>query len=320
MKKNNGGKIIIYQSESGGIDFHGDFNHDNIWGTQKDIAKLFNKDRTVITKHINKILEEKEVDKESNVQKMHIANSDKPVIFYSLDIILAVGYRTNSKQAMKFRIWASKIIKEYLIDGYVINKKVISKNHNSLLEAIENIKKLSRNNKLLGSSEALDLVKAFANTWVSLEAYDEQNLPKYGATKKDIKFTAEELEKAIFELKNNLIKKKEATELFAQEKKSGNFAGIVGNIFQSFGGDDLYPTIEEKAVHLLYFVVKNHVFNDGNKRSGAFSFIWFLQKAGILNKENMTSSALTALTILIAESNPRDKDKMIGLTLLLLKK
>jgi len=316
----NKGEIIIYKTSKNGVDLKINFKKESVWLRQTQIAKLFRKERSVVTKHINKILKDKEVDKKSNVQKMHIANSDKPVMFYGLDIVLAVGYKTNSKEAIRFRKWSTSVLRKYLLQGYAVNKERLSYNKSKLLEAIQSIKKLSKGNDLVGSSEALNLVEAFASTWVSLDAYDKSNLPKKGASKKKIKFTSDELEKAVQDLKMGLIKKKEASNLFALEKNSGNFAGIVGNIFQTFGGKDLYPTIEEKAAHLLYFVVKNHVFNDGNKRTGAFCFVWFLQKAGLLDENNLTPSALTALTLLIAESKPKDKDRMIGLILILLKR
>jgi death-on-curing family protein len=159
----------------------------------------------------------------------------------------------------------------------------------------------------------------FANTWFSLDAYDKSLLPKTGASKKQALITAEELKEAIFELRENLISKKEASELFATDRVKDSIAGIVGNVFQSVFGQEVYETIEEKASYLLYFFVKNHPFVDGNKRSGAFAFIWFLNKSGIFNKYKISPEALTVLTLLVAESNPKDKEKIIGLILLLLK-
>jgi prophage maintenance system killer protein len=160
----------------------------------------------------------------------------------------------------------------------------------------------------------------FASTWLSLDAYDKSRLPHTGITKKQVTITAEELTEALKKLKQELIRKGEASELFATDRGKDSIAGIVGSIFQTFGGGDMYPTVEEKAAHLLYFMVKNHPFTDGNKRSGAFAFVWFLHKMGLLQKDKMTPEALTALTLLVAESNPKDKDKMIGLILQLLKK
>ena len=163
----------------------------------------------------------------------------------------------------------------------------------------------------------MELIRAFAGTWFSLDAYDKDRLPRKGVSKKQVAFTAEELINTLEELKKDLIKKKEATEIFGQERSKGNVLGIVGNVFQSIFGKDAYPSVEEKAAHILYFMVKNHPFIDGNKRSGAFAFVWFLRQAGIL-RASLTPEALTAITLLVAESHPKDKDKMIGVVLLLL--
>jgi len=231
---------------------------------------------------------------------------------------LSVGYRVNSKQATQFRILATKTLKQHLLEGYTINKKQLSNNYQKFQKTLENIKNILPTDKFMDVKDTLGLISVFANTWFSLEAYDKENFPKKGWTQKKVFFTSEELAKDLIKLKQDLINKKQATEIFGQEKTKNSIAGIVGNIFQSFGGTDLYSTLEEKAAHLLYFMVKNHPFTDGNKRSGAFSFIWFLRKANKL-PAGLTPEALTALTLLTAESNPKDKDKMIGLILLLLK-
>ena len=315
-KKQN--EIIIYQSKTGKIEFRGDFKKDTIWGTQQQIADVFEINRTVITKHINNIIKSKEMPEKSNVQKMHFPHSDKPVKLYSLDIILAVGYRTNSAKAVLFRKWATKTLKQHLLEGYTINKKQLAKNYKKFQKTLENIKVLLPKDKSIDARNTVELISVFANTWFSLEAYDSEKFPKKGWTQKKVFFTAEELTEDLQNLKADLILKKQATELFAKERQNKAIAGVVGNIFQSFGGKDLYPSLEEKAAHLLYFMVKNHPFADGNKRSGAFSFIWFLRKAAKL-PASLTPEALTALTLLVAESDPKDKDKMIGLTLLLLK-
>ena len=311
--------LIIYQSKSGEIEFRGDFRQETIWGTQKQIAEVFNIDRSVVTKHINKILKDGEVDEKSNVQKMHIANSDKPVKFYSLDIILAVGYRANSARAIEFRKWATKVLKQHLIKGYTINKKRLSANYQKFMQALGDIKALLPAGDKFKAQDALELVNAFATTWFSLESYDKDKLPKNGVTKKQVLFAAEELQKALIELRQELISKKQAAEIFGQEISKGFVEGIVGNVFQSFNKKDVYLTVEGKAAHLLYFMVKNHPFVDGNKRSGAFAFIWFLRRAGIL-RATLTPEALTALTLLVAESNPKDKEKIVGLIVLLLKR
>ena len=166
----------------------------------------------------------------------------------------------------------------------------------------------------------VELISAFADTWLSLEAYDEDRLVNKGATKKSVALTADQLYVALAEFKNLLVKKGEAGDLFGAERSSGNVAGIVGNVMQSFGGNSLYPTVEEKAAHLLYFMVKNHPFSDGNKRSGAYAFIWFLNRAGILDRNKISPAALTAVTLFVAESDPKNKEKMVHLILQLLKK
>ena len=164
----------------------------------------------------------------------------------------------------------------------------------------------------------IDLVKEFSSTWLSLNAYDKGSLSTIGTTKRSIKLTGQELTLAIDDFKDELVKNGNATEIFAQERNKGSIEGIVGNIMQSFGGQDLYKTIEEKAVHLLYFIVKDHPFIDGNKRSGAFAFIWFLRKAKIKKSVNINPNALTALTLLLAESNPDKKEQMIALVIQML--
>ena len=313
MKK----EIVIYQSKTGKIEFRGNLKKDTIWGTQKQIAELFNISQPVVSRHINNIFKDKEIDRKSNMQKMHIAFSDKPVVFYSLDMILSVGYRTNSKVAINFRKWATKTLKQHLLEGYTINKKQLAGNYQKFQETLKKIQTLLPEDKSIPAKEALDLISVFASTWFSLEAYDKDQFPKNGWTKKQVFFTVEELKKDLKKLKQKLIAKKQATDLFGNEKTKDAVAGIAGNIFQTFGGRDLYPTVEDKAAHLLYFMVKNHPFTDGNKRSGAFAFVWLLKKAGRL-PASFTPEALTTLTLLTAESTPKDKDKMIGLILLLL--
>ena len=281
-------EIVIYQTKSGAIELRGDSEHQNIWATQTQIASVFDIDRSVVTKHINNILKTKEVDKKSNVQKMHTPSSDKPVRFYSLDIILAVGYRASSARAIGFRKWATKILRDHITQGYTINRKRIAKNYNAFMKAVVDIQALLPEHIILDPKAILDLVKEFASTWISLNAYDNDAIHVLGTTKKSTELTGEELTKAIQNLRSELIKSKNATDLFAQEKVTGVIIGIVGNVMQAFGGKDLYESVEEKAAHLLYFIVKNHPFTDGNKRSGAFAFVWFLRRSNIKGARNIT--------------------------------
>ncbi len=316
MKKEK--KIVIYQAKTGAIELREDIHSETIWATQAQITQLFEIDQSVVSRHIRNVFNEKEVDKKSNMQKMHILNSDKPVVLYSLDVILSVGYRANSARAIQFRKWATKTLHSHIVEGYTINKKRLAKNYNAFLRAVEQVRTLLPSGGTVGATDALELIKMFANTWFSLDAYDKENFPKTGVTKKEFQVTANELIQALSDLKIGLIKNGQASDLFGTARQHG-IDGILGNVMQSFGGKDLYPTIEQKAAHLLYFTVKNHPFIDGNKRSGAFAFVWFLKRTGLLNPIRMNPEALTALTLLVAESNPKDKERMIGLILLILK-
>jgi death-on-curing family protein len=324
MKK----ELIIYQGKNGEIEFRGDIQKETLWATQSQIADLFGAERSVITKHIKNIFSDEELNKEVVSAKFaqttpHGAlkgkTQTKDVVFYNLDIILAVGYRTRSSVAIKFRQWATKTLRQHIVKGYTINKKELIKNYQEFLQSVNSIQSLLPEDKVR-AQDALELVKMFANTWLSLNAYDKSALPKSGKSKKQIKINAEELTQAIAQLKQDLIKKKEATEFFAQERGKDAISGILGSVFQTIFKKDAYETLEEKAAHILYLFVKNHPFVDGNKRSGAFAFIWFLNKGGILNKNSISPEALTALTLLVAESNTKEKDNVIGLILQLLKR
>lgn len=314
MSKNIKSNIVIYQARSGAIELKGDFGQETIWATQAQISDIFNIDRTAITKHIRNILRDREIDEKRNVQKMHIPNSDKLVAFYSLDLILTVGYRVNSSRAIIFRQWATKVLHEHITKGFTINKNRISKNYQMFLKAVEDVKSLLPSTVSIDTGGVLELVKMFASTWLSLDAYDKSDLPITGFTKKQVQFSIQELTDALSKLKSEIN-----SDIFGVERNAGSIEGIVGNVFQSFAGQDVYLSIEEKAANLLYFIVKDHPYMDGNKRSGAFAFIWFLSKAGILNTSKISPEALTALTLLVAESEPKNKDRMISIILQLLK-
>jgi len=314
----------IYQAKNGAIELKADSNSETIWASQKQIAQVFDIERSVITKHIKKIYSDKEIDQNSTcaffaqVQKEGNREVKREVEFYNLDIILAVGYRTNSAKAIQFRQWATKTLKQHITQGYTINSKRIEQNYQAFMSAVENVKLLAQNN--IKSDDVLELIKSFAHTWFGLEAFDEDKLPQEGLNKNQIKIKAEGLYLAVGKFKEDLMAKNQATNLFAQEKKKEALAGIFGNVMQSVFGEEAYPSVEEKAAHLLYFIVKNHPFNDGNKRTGAFSFIWFLQQTAFDYQQLITPQTLTTLTLLIAISNPSEKDKLIGLVLLLLSK
>ncbi|QQR65448.1 virulence protein RhuM/Fic/DOC family protein [Candidatus Kaiserbacteria bacterium] len=306
-------ELVLFRGPSGDVKLRGDFRHDTVWATQQEIADVFGVERSVITKHIGNLFKSDEIAEKSNVQKMHIANSDKPISLYSLDIILAVGYRTNSVTAIRFRQWATKTLREHITKGYTINKKLVGKNYDAFMKSVADVQALLPEHVTLDPKSVLELIKEFATTWVSLDAYDKGTLVTKGVTRKKVTLLGSDLDTALQSLKTILMKKGEATELFANERSRGALEGIVGNVMQSFGGKPVYPTLEEKAAHLLYFVIKNHPFSDGNKRSGAFAFVWLLKKAGARGASQINPAALTALTLLIAESDPEKKDQMVAL-------
>jgi len=315
--------VIVYHSKSGAIELRGDVRAETVWATQAQIAEVFGVERSVITKHVRNIFRDKELKALAVCANFaHTADDGKiyQVQHYNLDVILAIGYRTNSLRAIEFRKWATKTLRQHITKGYTLNPKVIKNNYIEFQKAIENIKQLLPVGSNIDHASVLELVSAFADTWLSLDAYDKDALQQKGATKKRVAMTAEKLAVSIADFKVILVDKGEATDLFATERNTGNIAGIVGNVMQSFGGNDLYSTVEEKAAHLLYFIVKNHPFVDGNKRSGAYAFVWFLRQAKILDMTRMTPPALTSLTLFIAESDPKHKEKMIKLVLQLLKK
>ncbi|MBU2524669.1 virulence RhuM family protein [Patescibacteria group bacterium] len=316
-------KLVIYQSKSGAIEFRKDLNQETIWANLKQITELFQRDKSVISRHIKNIFKSGELRKTSTVAKIATVQKEgtrriaREIEYFNLDVIISIGYRVDSKNATQFRIWATKVLKQHIVDGYTINKKRISHNYEKFIKAVSDVKALLPKNASAKTEDILDLIKVYATTWFSLDAYDKDTLPRKGISKKRIEFTAKELNEAINQLKNDLLNKKQATDIFAQERSKNSIESVVGNIFQSAFGKDAYPTMEEKAAHLLYFIVKNHPFTDGNKRSGAFAFVWFLGKAGLL-RAGVNPEALTVLTLLIAESNPKDKEKMTGLVLLLI--
>ncbi|MDD2657069.1 MAG: virulence protein RhuM/Fic/DOC family protein [Candidatus Pacebacteria bacterium] len=315
-------RMVIYQAKNGAIELRGDASRDTLWATQAQIAEVFGVERSVVTKHIRNILKDKELETHAVCAKFaHTAADGKvyQVEHYNLDAIISVGYRVNSKTATQFRQWATKTLREHITKGYTLNRKRIGANYVAFMKAVGDIQALLPEHVALDPKNILELVKEFSTVWVSLDAYDKEKLTVVGTTKRAIKLTGLELEETIADLRAELMRKAEATELFAQERTKGSVEGIVGNVMQSFGGRPVYPTIEEKAAHLLYFMVKNHPFTDGNKRSGAFSFIWFLRKAKVKTARNINPGALTALTLLIAESNPKRKDQMVALITQILK-
>ena len=329
MKQNNATKkntdVIIYQAHSGAIELRGDVSHETVWGNRMQMAEMFGVNPQAISKHILNIYKEKELGKKATSSKMELVQMEsgrtvkRQIDIYNLDMLIAVGYRINSVMGTNFRIWATKTLREYITKGYTINRKQIGKNYDAFLKSVADVQALLPEHVILDPKSILELIKEFASTWVSLDAYDKSALKTIGITKKAVTLTGGALLSAIACLREALMKKGEATDIFAHERNTGSIEGIVGNVMQSFGGKAVYATSEEKAANLLYFMVKNHPFSDGNKRSGAFAFVWFLRKARVKGGKNINPATLTTLTLLIAESKPEKKEQMVALVTQLLK-
>jgi Virulence protein RhuM family/Fic/DOC family len=321
--KKNQHETVIYQSKTGSLELKADAKFESIWLTQDQMASIFDVQKAAISKHLKNIFDMEELEEDSVVSILETTAKDNKkyqVKHFNLDAVLSVGYRVNSKKATHFRQWATKVLRQHILSGYTINRHRIHYNYSQFLKAVDDVKNLLPAGFAIDKDSVLELITLFADTWLSLDAYDKDELSTQGVTKKKAKLTADKLSDALIELKKVLVAKGEASDIFGIERTKGSVAGIVGNVLQSFDNQELYPSIEEKAAHLLYFIVKNHPFVDGNKRSGAYAFIWFLRQAKILDTTRMTPPALTALTLLIAESAPKEKEKMVGLVCTLLAK
>jgi len=316
MKSKN--QIEIYQTEDGTADIQVRFEQETIWLTQAQLVDLFGRSQPVISRHINNALNEGEVNEKSNMQKMHIANSDKPVAYYDLDVVISVGYRVKSQRGVQFRRWATRRLREYLEQGYSINKTRFEQNAAELEQAIALINKAAQApelNRDVGRG-LVEIISRYTQTFLWLQRYDEGLLEAPDGQSGGALASADEAMQGLGELKQQLIKRKEATALFANPRSDG-LASIFGNLNQTVFGEPAYPTVESKAAHLLYFVVKNHPFSDGNKRSGAFLFVDFLHRNHrLLNDAGepvINDMGLAALTLLVAESDPKQKETLIRL-------
>jgi death-on-curing family protein len=332
--EDNRQKVLIYQADDGGLRTDVTLQDDTVWLTQKQIADLFNKDVRTVNEHIQNIFLEGELSEESTIRKFRIVRQEgsrevsRTIEHYNLDVIISVGYRVKSPEGTRFRIWANKILKDYLIQGYTLDQKRLKQHINQLQELKKTIDLFqnAESSKTLNQSEASGLLNVLVNythSFVLLNQYDTGKFPESGLNKNiTVEITLDEAIKAIQELKSRLCIENEATDLFGRAKDD-SFAGILGNIVQSFGREYLYPSIEEQAAHLLYFIIKNHPFTDGNKRIGAFMFIWFLQLNQHHLKQNgeakINDNALVAIALLVAQSDAAQKETMIKLIVNLIK-
>jgi death-on-curing family protein len=307
-------QIVLYKNK-----FEVRLEQETVWLTQEQMGKLFNRNRTVITKHINNVFKEGELSYKSNVHILHIANSDKPVKIYNLDVVISVGYRVKSQEGTQFRIWATNVLRKHLIDGYTINNKRLKVQKDKIQELQEAVDLLSKVALLENVSDEakgiIQIISEYSRALNILDDFDHHRLgiPK-GTKKLKYELTYPEAKNIIEQMKINF-----SDSYFFGQEKDGSFKSSVSAIYQTFGEKDLYPTIEEKSAHLLYFITKNHSFIDGNKRIAASFFVYFMQRNGILlNKKGdkrIDNNTLVALTLMIASSSPKDKDVMIRVIL-----
>jgi len=312
-------EIVIYKSEDGSTAISVQLQEETVWLTQKQIAALFGTQRPAITKHLANIFKSKELNEKSVSSILEHTAADKKKYktqFYNLDAIISVGYRVNSQRATQFRIWASRILKDYLVKGYAVNEQRLKETNAKLSELKSAVKLLGTviRSKEITTDEAKGLISVISDYTLALDVldkYDHEQLKITGTEKKE-KFRMDYArgQKAI----DMLRKKFKSSALFGKEKDD-SFQSSLGAIYQTFDKKELYPSVEEKAAHLLYFVVKNHSFVDGNKRIAAFLFVWFLDRNGLLYRNDGTKrladNALVALTLLIAESKTEEKDMMV---------
>lgn len=311
--------IELYKTSEGETEIEVRFDKETVWLTLSQLADLFDRDKSVISRHLKNIFSTQELVKNAVVAKNATTASDGKtyqVDYYNLDAIISVGYRVNSKQGTQFRIWATKRLKEYLIQGYSVNQKRLEE-LGRILHIIENTNQKEPEGRIDETKGLLNILMKYAKSFVLLNKYDNNSLDLV-SLKDHITYEIEykEAKSAIERLKRELIKRKEASALFGNQKDQ-SFAGILKSITQTFDGKYLYPTIEEQAANLLYFIIKSHPFSDGNKRIGAFLFVWFLEKNTHLLKPSgehkINDNALAALALLVAQSDPNDKELMIRL-------
>lgn len=300
-------EIIIFENQN--VKLEVNMKDETVWLTQSQMAQLFGKAVSTINEHIKNIYKEKELEVTDTMTKFGNSEfSDKPTNYYNLDVIISVGYRVKSQEGILFRKWATNILKDYMLKGYAINQKRLD----YLEKTVKLIDIATRSNDTNdeNSKEILNVINNFSKGLDILDNYDHRNFEKVKGRKSNKMITYENCLNLI-----DLLKFNETSNIFALERDKG-LSSIINNIYQSFDGEDVYPTIEEKAANFLYLIVKNHAFIDGNKRIAATLFIYFLHFYNILtieNKDVIDNNTLAALTILIAESNPKEKNIMIDL-------
>ncbi len=306
--------IEIYRSQDGSVQLNVKLENESVWLSANQMAMLFDRDAKTIRKHINNVFADGELEKESNTHFLRVANSDKPVPFYNLDVIISVGYRVKSHQGVQFRRWATSVLKQYLIKGYAINQQLKLDRYNELKDVVRLMGRAIGMQEKVSTDEysgLFNVISDYVYALDTLDHYDYQSLSIQQTTKDEpFRATYENAMEAINALKDKFG----GSQWFANEKDD-SFKSSIGQIYQTFGGEELYPSVEEKAAMLLYLVVKNHSFSDGNKRIAAMLFLWFLNNNHVLYAEDghkrIADNTLVALTLMIAESRTEEKDVMV---------
>lgn len=297
-------ELVIFETKDHAVKLEVPVNEETVWLTQVQMASLFQTTKQNISLHVNNCFREKELDKNSVVKDFLTTASDGKQYktkFYNLDVIISVGYRVKSKRGVEFRKWANSVLKQYILQGYAVNSHRIA-------QLGEVIKIMKRTEDSLDGKQILSVIEKYSDALEMLDSYDHQTMTRPKGNPATYTLDYEECMQVISQMRFG-----NESELFGKEKDD-SFRGSIGNIYQSFGGQELYPSLEEKAAHLLYFVTKNHSFLDGNKRIAAAMFLYFLDKNGVLfvdGKKLIENHTLVALTIMIAESKPIEKDMMI---------
>lgn len=317
--------IQIYTSQDGQVSLQVSFEQETVWLSQAQMAELFGKNVRTINDHIENVFKEKELDQNSTIRNFRIVRKEgnrqvsRNIEHYNLDVIISVGYRVKSQRGVQFRQWATKTLKQHLIDGYTLNEKRLQERGIDYQQTVELLSRTLLNQQLLNAEgeAVIQVVQDYAKSWSLLQAYDEQSLKENTAKQHHmIALLYDEVLKAISALKQELISKGEATELFAQVRGDG-LASAIATIEQGFGDTWFYPNVASRAAHLLYFVIKNHPLADGNKRTGSFLFLWYLRlNQHLLAKpvsQLINDNTLVALALLVAESLPEQKELMIRL-------
>ena len=315
--------IEIYRSQDGSVQLNVKLENETVWLSANQMAMLFDRDAKTIRKHINNVFADGELEKESNTHFLRVANSDKPVPFYNLDVIISVGYRVKSQQGVQFRRWATSVLKQYLIKGYAINQQLKLDRYNELKDVVRLMGRAIGMQEKVSTDEysgLFNVISDYVYALDTLDHYDYQSLSIQQTTKDEpFRATYENAMEAI----NALKEKFGGSQWFANEKDD-SFKSSIGQIYQTFGGEELYPSVEEKAAMLLYLVVKNHSFSDGNKRIAAMLFLWFLNNNRVLYAEDghkrIADNTLVALTLMIAESRTEEKDVMVKVVVNLINK